>query len=272
MRFRDGWRNHASRWGSWHAMIIEEFKYWTHAAEPTLRYPKEVAVIGVDNETLACELASPPLSSVVPDCRRIGYLAAGMLDSLMKGEPITGRPRDVPPSGLVTRQSTDVMAISDPVIAEAMRFIRERACDGIRVEEVLDHVPVSRSVLQRRFQSGLGRTVHSAIAAARIHRVTPIAHRDRIATRRSGQALRFLSGGIHEHGFSKSHGLVTGGLSKVTARERSLNDHPARAAALPTRAPASLGGCAPRLSQSTPFARYAICLTKRFHIDPPQRP
>lgn len=131
--------------------------------------PEEVAVIGVDNEVLACELAYPPLSSVVPDCRRIGYEAALMLDCMMNGEPHAVR-KDIPPLGLVTRQSTDIMAISDPVLAEAMRFIRLRACSGIRVEDVLEHVAVSRSVLQRRFRAGLGRTIHSAIASVRLSR------------------------------------------------------------------------------------------------------
>jgi LacI family transcriptional regulator len=133
--------------------------------------PEEVAVIGVDNETVACELAYPPLSSVIPDCRRIGYEAAGLLDRLMRGEGPEGTAQAVPPVGVATRQSTDVTAIADPSVAAAMRFIREHACDGIGVDEVLEHVPVSRSVLQRRFRAVIGRTIHDAIAGVRLQRV-----------------------------------------------------------------------------------------------------
>ncbi len=133
--------------------------------------PEQVAVIGVDNETVACELAYPPLSSVIPDCRRIGYEAAGLLDLLMRGEGPEGPAPAVPPLGVATRQSTDVTAIADPSVAAAMRFIRERACDGIGVDEVLEHVPVSRSVLQRRFRAVSGRTIHDAIAGVRLQRV-----------------------------------------------------------------------------------------------------
>ncbi|AGA27505.1 XylR family transcriptional regulator [Singulisphaera acidiphila] len=133
--------------------------------------PEEVAVIGVDNETLACELAHPSLSSVIPDCRRIGYEAAKLLDHLMKGGRNPTAPGPVPPVGVATRQSTDVMAISDPIVADSMRFIREHACHGIRIEHVLEHVAVSRSSLHRRFQASIGRTIHGAIAAVRLERV-----------------------------------------------------------------------------------------------------
>ena len=133
--------------------------------------PEEVAVIGVDNEELACELAYPPLSSVIPDCRRLGYEAAALLDRLMKGGAADRGPRLIEPLGVAIRQSTDVMAIADPDVAEAMRFIREHACDGIGVDDVLRRVSISRSVLQRRFRALLGRTIHQAIASIRLRRV-----------------------------------------------------------------------------------------------------
>jgi len=133
--------------------------------------PEEVAVIGVDNDPLACELAYPPLSSVIPDCRRIGYQAAEILHRLMRGECPQGPERDVAPLGVAVRASTEIMAIADSLVADAMRFIRERACEGIRVEDVLDHVAVSRSVLQRRFRKAIGLTVHDAIARAKLRRV-----------------------------------------------------------------------------------------------------
>jgi LacI family transcriptional regulator len=132
--------------------------------------PEEVAVIGVDNEELVCKLAYPPLSSVVPNARRIGYEAAALLDRLMRGEPEPATPLAIPPLEVITRLSTDVNAIADPDVATAMRFIREHACEGIGVDDVLAQVPVSRSVLQRRFRSLLGRSIHAVIAAVRLQR------------------------------------------------------------------------------------------------------
>jgi AraC-like DNA-binding protein len=106
----------------------------------------------------------------VPDARRIGYEAAALLDRLMRGEPEPAVPLSIPPLEVITRLSADVNAIADPDVAAAMRFIREHACEGIGVDEVLAQVPVSRSVLQRRFRSLLGRSIHAVIAAVRLQR------------------------------------------------------------------------------------------------------
>jgi LacI family transcriptional regulator len=132
--------------------------------------PEEVAVVGVDNEELVCTLAYPPLSSVVPNARSIGYEAAALLNRLMKWGPAPTTPLFIPPVEVVTRLSTDVNAIADPDVAAAMRFIREHACEGIAVADVLSQVPVSRSVLQRRFRNLLGRSIHGMIAGVRLQR------------------------------------------------------------------------------------------------------
>jgi LacI family transcriptional regulator len=133
--------------------------------------PEEVAVVGVDNDELVCELAYPPLSSVIPDAARIGYEAAALLHRLIKGEPAPAAMQTVPPQGLAIRQSSDVTAIADPRLADAMRFIREHACDGIGVDDVLDHLAVSRSVLQRLFRKQFDRTILDSITDVRIARV-----------------------------------------------------------------------------------------------------
>jgi LacI family transcriptional regulator, galactose operon repressor len=133
--------------------------------------PEQVAVIGVDNEVVACELSYPPLSSVIPDCRRIGYEAARLLDQMMQGQPLPTSRIIVPPLGIATRRSTDIMAIADLSVADAIRFIREQASNGISVEDVLEHVLISRSALQRRFRVALGRTIHEVIVDVRIQRV-----------------------------------------------------------------------------------------------------
>jgi LacI family transcriptional regulator len=132
--------------------------------------PEAVAVIGVDNEELACKLALPPLSSVIPDAFRVGYEAAAMLNTLMNGCQVLERLRYVPPLGVVTRQSTDVTAIPDPRVASAMSFIRRHACEGIGVEDVVEHLLVSRSVLQQLFRQILDKTIHGAITDLRIQR------------------------------------------------------------------------------------------------------
>ncbi len=139
--------------------------------ELEIAVPEEMAVIGVDNDRLLCDLADPPLSSVICNTRRAGYEAASLLDRMMSGETVVAEARLLEPLGIETRQSTDILAIDDPDVAIAIRFIREQACRGIDVSDVLRQVPLSRRVLENRFRKILGRTPHQEITRLRIDRV-----------------------------------------------------------------------------------------------------
>jgi len=136
-----------------------------------LSVPEEVAVIGVDNASTFCALCDPPLSSVVPDAEAIGYQAASILDRSMNGISVENRTISIQPKGIATRESTDSVAISDPVVADARRFIRENSRAGIGVGDVLERTGVSRSTLERRFRVALGRSPHDEITRSRIARV-----------------------------------------------------------------------------------------------------
>ena len=135
-----------------------------------MRVPDDVAVLGVDNDTVLCELSDPPLSSVAPDTSRTGYVAAELLDRMMAGERLPAEAHLIPPTRVVARRSTDVLAIEDADLSAAIRFIREHACDGISVAQVLESVPLSRRSLETRFQKLLGRTPHDEIVRVQIER------------------------------------------------------------------------------------------------------
>jgi LacI family transcriptional regulator len=132
--------------------------------------PDDVAVIGVDNEEVLCELSDPPLSSVVPNAERIGYEAAALLDRLMSGKRARPEPTFIGPLAVVARRSTDVLAVQDRQIAAAVRFIREHACENIDVGDILRVVPLSRSTLERRYESILGRSPKQDILRFRLNR------------------------------------------------------------------------------------------------------
>jgi LacI family transcriptional regulator len=136
-----------------------------------LRVPEEIAVVGVDDDVLLCELCDPPLSSVVPNAERVGYEAAALLDRLMAGGPAPEEDLLVFPLGITTRQSTDVLAIEDAHIATAVRYIREHACRGATVGDVLAQVPLSRTMLERGFRKYLGRSPQQEIRAIQLKRV-----------------------------------------------------------------------------------------------------
>ncbi len=132
--------------------------------------PEQVAVIGVDNDTLLCNLADPPLSSVAHDLDRIGYEAAVTLDQLMDGRPPETSRCLVDPAGVVARQSTDLRAIQDDHVARAINFIRRHACDGIQVDDIARHVHLSRVTLTRRFEKLIGRSPKAEILRFQIER------------------------------------------------------------------------------------------------------
>ena len=144
------------------------------------RVPDEVAVIGVDNDALLCTLCDPPLSSVIPNAPHIGYEAAALLDALMAGVRPTFQERSVPPLGVATRTSTDVLAVEDTAFSFALRFIREHACHGIDVDDVLQGVPMSRMTLERRFRKYLGHSPHAEIRAVQVARASNCSQRRRI--------------------------------------------------------------------------------------------
>jgi len=122
------------------------------------KIPEEIAMLGTNNDELLCRFALPPVSSVELPGELIGYEAAKLLDAIMDGQAAPDEPLLLEPVHVVTRQSTDIMAIEDPQVAEALRFIREHAHERIKVADVLRRVPMSRSTLERRFTRMVGRT------------------------------------------------------------------------------------------------------------------
>jgi len=139
--------------------------------EEELRVPDDIAVLGVDNDELLCSLTIPPLSSVIPDAQGTGYEAARQLDLQMSSRKRPPESVLMKPLGVCTRQSTDVLAIDDPDIAHAVRYIRDHALEGINVQDVLAKVPLSRRALEIRFRDLLERTPHDEIMRVRIERV-----------------------------------------------------------------------------------------------------
>ena len=135
-----------------------------------LAVPDEVAVVGVDNDEVLCTLSDPPLSSVVPDTERIGYETAALLTRMMAGGKPPAGEILIPPKAVITRRSTEVLAVEDRQIAAATRFIREHACEGIDVSDVLRVVPMSRSTLDRRFSKLMSCSPKDEILRVRLNR------------------------------------------------------------------------------------------------------
>jgi len=130
--------------------------------------PESVAVLGVDNDEVFCELANPPLSSIALSTQRIGYEAARTLDRLMSGEKPKVKQLLIPPAGVVPRRSSDIPPIFDADVAAAVRYISLHVQDDLQIADLLREVPVSRRTLHKRFRDVLGRTPAQEIRRAQI--------------------------------------------------------------------------------------------------------
>ncbi len=137
--------------------------------ERDLQVPDQVAILGVDNDEVNCELSSPPLSSIAILAQRAGHEAARLLDRMLrKKQKSAGRTVIARPSHVVRRASTDLMTVGDAEVAEALRFIRQNKQAPIQVADLLAHLQVSRRILERRFQQVLGRSPHKEILRVRM--------------------------------------------------------------------------------------------------------
>lgn len=132
------------------------------------RVPDDVAVLGVDNDRWATALSRVPISSVQIDARRVGYQAAAMLDKLIAGRQ--PKPVFLPPIGIETRRSTDIHLQDDPLVSEALGFMREHARETISIDDVLIALDVSRRTLETRLKRAVGLTPQAAIFHTKIER------------------------------------------------------------------------------------------------------
>ena len=135
-----------------------------------LDVPRQVAVIGVDNNDLLCRLSWPSLSSVERGATRIGYEAASLLHRLMGGKKASSD-SVIEPTSVVVRQSTTILADHDPFVARAIQFIERHYSESIKVSDVVSAAGISESVLEGRFVKSLGRTIYAAIREARLEHV-----------------------------------------------------------------------------------------------------
>lgn len=175
-----------------------------------LSVPEEVAVVGTENEETLCSLASPPMTSLRLDGHSVGYLAARTLDRMMRGQKPERRETLVPPRGIVVRASSDDLVIHDKLVQKAARLIRERAAQGVNVEDLCAALSISRSSLERRMKVALGRTPKEEIQRQRFRLVERLLSETDLTI----EAIAEQTGFTHSHylqaAFKKRHGITPG--------------------------------------------------------------
>lgn len=128
-----------------------------------IKIPEELCLIGIDNEEVINDLSMVSLSTVKQGTEEMGFNAANLLQKhFIKGNvPIC--PLLIAPKKVIARRSTDYRSIQDPYVIQAIHYIRDHACKGIKVEQVISQMQISRSNLEIRFKSSLGKTIHAVI-------------------------------------------------------------------------------------------------------------
>jgi LacI family transcriptional regulator len=168
--------------------------YETHLAcrKLGLRIPNDVAIVGVNDDDITCQMATPRLTSIRLPWERIGMEAGKLLLERIQGLS-EATSRVLSPVGLVARESTNAFAVKDKVVEQALRYMQKESIRPIRVEEVLKHVGVSRSLLERRFRGEIGRTPLVELRRQRVERARGLLADTELAINRISELCGFAS-------------------------------------------------------------------------------
>lgn len=171
------------------------------------KVPDDVAIVGVDNDTLICDLCSPRLSSVAWTLEKAGYEAAETLDRLIRGRE-KGRPTLwIHPTHVVARPSTDVLAIEDEDVVAALRYIRRCGQFSIGVQQVVERTGLSRRALEQRFRKALGRSIHDEIERVRLELIMQMLAETQKNVGEIARALGFPDAAHVSRFFRKAKGI-----------------------------------------------------------------
>ena len=169
-----------------------------------LHIPDNIAVLGVDNDELICDMASTPISSIEQGAWQIGYEAIATIDRMLSGQEAKNGEILIGPSRLIERHSTEIVSFEDEYLTHAVSFIAQHACDPIDVNDVLRVIPLSRSTLEKRFQEVLGRSIHSEILRVKIKKTKRLLEDSKlliknIATRSGFSTAEYMSTVFRKH-------------------------------------------------------------------------
>ncbi|MCE9548091.1 MAG: substrate-binding domain-containing protein [Planctomycetia bacterium] len=184
----------------------EAFKVSIACRTAGIGVPTTVAILAGEYDELTCSLANPPLSAVDEAGDIVGWHAARLLDRLMRGGAHPRKPILTEPRGVIVRQSTDSLALVDPLVVRALTFIRENALSGIRVADVVRQVPLSRRGLELRFVQALGRSPAEEIRYVRVQHAREMLASTNFTVKRIARASSFANENLLARAFQYFHG------------------------------------------------------------------
>ena len=175
-----------------------------------IEVPREAAVMGVDNDRLLCGFSNPMLTSVDPDAQRIGWTGAQHLYELMTRRHRGIRHTLVMPRPIVERASTETDPVEPLWLSDALRFIRKEIAAGVNAEEVIRHVGLSHTQVERAFVKVLGNTIHQEIARLRMREACRLLTESACLIAQVGKMAGFTSPQYFNRLFSRHFGVTPG--------------------------------------------------------------
>jgi LacI family transcriptional regulator len=170
--------------------------------------PEEVAVIGVDDDELFCELADPPLSSVALNAEHGGYRTAHLLDQLIHGRIQTPQKLIVEATAVTARRSTDIKVFDGPEVSAALSFIHRNRSRDFTVDDIANALGISRRNLEVKFRKSVGRTILTEIQRIRLDHVKRMLRETDLTIPRIAEASGFNSASYLTQVFRKDFGVT----------------------------------------------------------------
>lgn len=188
-----------------------------HRAE--LLVPEQISVLGVDNDPYLCTLSTPPVSSVAVDAPAIGFRAADLLDRMINTRRKEKHAVEtlISSKEVVVRASTDIFAIEDTIVADALGNISDEACTGLSVDDVVSTTPLCRTLLERRFKQSLGRTIYEEILRVKLERACSLLRETDLPLEEIAEVSGFQSSAYLSQVFRRELDISPGKWRKANA-------------------------------------------------------
>ncbi len=163
----------------------------TACRESGLQVPQDVSIVGIDNDEFVCGLSHPPLSSIALNLEVAGYEAARCLDALMAGKSLNEPVIWIKPTYVVIRPSSDLMAVKDATIIEAVKYVYDNIDKPIQVNDLQRELAIARRVLYSKFKQNLGCSVHQFIKKVRVDKIKVLLRETDLTINQIAQKMGF---------------------------------------------------------------------------------
>jgi LacI family transcriptional regulator len=186
-----------------------------------LRVPEDIALVGADNDALECELMAPPLSSVIIRWQEVGRSAAQLVQLALSRGSTTGKRVVIAPLAVQVRRSSNVLAIEDELVAQAVRWIRSNVDQRLTVTKVARAVCSARQRLERRFRRVLDRTIKEEIQRARVEAARDLLHTSSAGLAEIAKRSGFTTAALLSVAFRREIGMPPGVYRRRVRQELS---------------------------------------------------